>query len=131
MRPHRLTVRTADFQSANRSSILRGVTNNNLFQSYKHVDSEFIRQLKVSICKVTNKMIDESTLSDIERKAADWLANNMELKLKDYFLADLSWANNEQEKHQAFIDFFTKRPGKRVLDILPEDIRNYVLANSL
>jgi hypothetical protein len=108
-----------------------GVTNINLFQSYKHADSEFIRDLKTSICKVTNRMIDESTLSDIERKAADWLAANMELKLKDYFLADLSWANNEQEKHQAFIDFFTKRPGKRVLDILPEDIRNHVLANSL
>ncbi len=26
LRPHRLTVRTAGFQSANRSSILRGVT---------------------------------------------------------------------------------------------------------
>jgi len=76
-------------------------------------------------------MIDESTLSDIERKAADWLAANMELKLKDYFLADLSWSDNEQQKHQAFIDFFTKRPGSRVLDILPEDIRNHVLANSL
>ena len=95
------------------------------------MDSEFIRDIKTSICKVTNRMIDESTLSDIERKAADWLAANMELKLKDYFLADLSWADNEQQKHQAFIDFFTKRPGKRVLDILPEDIKNYVLANSL
>jgi hypothetical protein len=74
---------------------------------------------------------EEMTLSKIELETVDWLIENFELKLKDFFLADLSWADNQEERDQAFVDFFTKRKGKRLLEILPEDIKNYVLARSL
>ena len=106
-----------------------GVTNINLIESY------FI-------------MIESS---DIEQQICDWLTENFEPKLKDHFLADLSWAVDsiessavlkeiwqaEQEfgyantRPQAIANFFTKRIGKRVYDILPEDIKNYVIAHSI
>jgi hypothetical protein len=75
--------------------------------------------------------IMDGKLSEIEIRVVEFLVHNFESKLKDFFLADLSWANNQEERNRAFVDFFTKRKGKRVLDILPEDIRNYILANSL
>jgi hypothetical protein len=78
-----------------------------------------------------HKLFEEMTLSKIELETVDWLIENFELKLKDFFLADLSWADNQEERDQAFVDFFTKRKGKRLLEILPEDIKNYVLAHSL
>jgi hypothetical protein len=85
------------------------------------------------------------TLSELETRICDWLTENFEPKLKDYFLADLSWAVDDdkafeeiQIKHgyatnrkQAVIIFFTKRMGKRVFELLPDDIKNYILANSL
>jgi len=92
---------------------------------------ELVDSLKLASYQTGLKVIEESALSEIERETADWLTNNVENKLKDFFLADLSWANNQEERHQAFIDFFTKRIGKRVLEILPDDIKNYVLANSI
>jgi hypothetical protein len=93
----------------------------------------------------------KSTLSAMEQRICDWLVMNFETKLKDHFLADLSWAVDsvesstvlkeiwqaEQEfgyantRPQAIANFFTKRIGKRVYDILPDDIKNYVIANSL
>lgn len=98
----------------------------NKYGSYAFLDS-----IKLSLYKTGHKVIEESALSDLERETADWLTNNVENKLKDFFLADLSWANNQEERHQAFVDFFTKRMGKRVLEILPDDIKNYVLAHSI
>lgn len=91
----------------------------------------FIDVLKLAAYKTGYKMVDESCLTYNEKRIVDWLVNNQELKLKDFFLADLSWANDEQERQEAFVNFFTKRTGKRVLGILPEDIKNYVLANSV
>jgi hypothetical protein len=95
--------------------------------------------------------MNDSTLSAMEKRICDWLVENFEPKLKDHFLADLSWAvegdislnvikeiwSTEQEygyantRPQAIVNFFTKRIGKRVYDILPDDIKNYILANSL
>jgi hypothetical protein len=75
--------------------------------------------------------IMDGKLSEMEIRVIHFLSANWENKLKDFFLADLSWANNQEERNRAFVDFFTKRKGKRVLDILPEDIKNYILANSL
>jgi hypothetical protein len=91
----------------------------------------FIDILKLAIYKTSNKMVDESWLTENEKRIVDWLVDNQESKLKDFFLADLSWANTEQERQEAFINFFTKRTGKRVIGTLPEDIKNYVLANSV
>lgn len=85
-------------------------------------------------------------MNDIEQRICDWLVLNFEPKLKDHFLADLSWAScrsineikesNGQNTYattrpQAIVNFFTKRMGKRVFEILPDDIKNYILANSL
>lgn len=98
----------------------------NKYGSYAFLDS-----IKLSLYKTGHKVIEESALSDLERETADWLTNNVENKLKDFFLADLSWANNQEERQKAFVDFFTKRTGKRVLEILPDNIKNYVLANSI
>lgn len=87
----------------------------------------------------------------MEKRICDWLVENFETKLKDHFLADLSWAVDsvessavlkeiwqaEQEyghaltRPQAIANFFTKRIGKRVYEILPDDIKNYVIAHSL
>jgi len=75
--------------------------------------------------------IMDGKLSEMEIRVVEFLVHNWENKLKDFFLADLSWANNQEEREQAFINFFTKRMGKRVLEHLPEDIKNYVLANSV
>lgn len=91
----------------------------------------FVDILKLALYKTNDKMIDEFWLSETDKRVVDWLVRNQELKLKDFFLADLSWANDQKERDEAFINFFTKRMGKRVLEILPEDIKNYVLANSL
>lgn len=91
----------------------------------------FIDAVRLAIYKTGHKMLEESALSDIERRTADWLTINFENKLKDFFLADLSWANDQEEREKAFIKFFTQRMGKRVLPLLPEDIKNYVLANSV
>lgn len=94
-------------------------------------------------------MADESygyfgplTLFDIEKRIVDWMDENQELKLKDFFLADLSWigendyvlihsSNRKFTRKDAICDFFTKRMGKRVLELLPDDIKNYVIANRL
>jgi hypothetical protein len=88
----------------------------------------------------------KSTLSAMEQQICDWLVMNFEPKLKDHFLADLSWAvdrsssdiseSNGQNTYvttrpQAISNFFTKRMGKRVFELLPDDIKNYVIANSL
>lgn len=84
-------------------------------------------------------------MSDMEQRICDWLVENFETKLKDHFLADLSWAiegddvlSNLQQANgyattrpQAIVNFFTKRIGKRVYEILPDDIKNYILAHSL
>lgn len=95
--------------------------------------------------------MNDSNLSAMEKRICDWLVENFETKLKDYFLADLSWAVDstlsldvcketwkmEQEyghaltRPQAIANFFTKRIGKRVYEILPDDIKNYVIANSI
>lgn len=91
----------------------------------------FIDAVRLAIYQTGHRVLEESDLSDIERRTADWLVANFENKLKDFFLADLSWANDQQEREKAFINFFTKRMGKRVLALLPEDIKNYVLANSV
>ena len=84
--------------------------------------------------------------SAMEQRICDWLVMNFEPKLKDHFLADLSWASDMTlceirescgqntyvtTRPQAISNFFTKRIGKRVFDILPDDIKNYILANSL
>lgn len=70
-------------------------------------------------------------LSDMEKKIVDWLIDNQEFKLKDFFLADMSWTDTEEEKKEAFRDFFTKRKGKRLLKIVPEHIKNFIIANSI
>lgn len=90
------------------------------------------------------KLTDHSSLSAMEKRICDWLVENFEPKLKDHFLADLSWAVDSVEssaalkeiwqantRPQAIANFFTKRIGKRVYDILPDDIKNYVIANSI
>jgi hypothetical protein len=69
-------------------------------------------------------------MNDIEQRICDWLVINFEPKLKDHFLADLSWAG-DGTRPQAISNFFTKRIGKRVFELLPDDIKNYILANSL
>lgn len=97
----------------------------------KYGSYAFLDSVKLSLYKTGHKVIEESSLSDIESKTADWLVANFENKLKDFFLADLSWTNNKQERDQAFVDFFTKRMGKRVFDLLPDEIKNHVLAHSL
>lgn len=97
----------------------------------KYGNDCFIDSVRLAIYKTGYRMIQESELSDLERKVVEWLERNLENKLKDFFLADLSWAENQQERDLAFINFFTKRMGKRVLEIMPEDIKNYVLANSI
>jgi hypothetical protein len=88
--------------------------------------------------------MDES-LTELETRICDFLVANLEPKLKDYFLADLSWAvegdkslddlhekfGYASNRKQAIINFFTKRMGKRVFELLPDDIKNYILANSL
>jgi hypothetical protein len=91
--------------------------------------------------------MDES-LTELETRICDFLVANLEPKLKDYFLADLSWAVDGDKtllavadlheklgyasnRKQAIINFFTKRMGKRVFELLPDDIKNYILANSL
>lgn len=91
----------------------------------------FVDSLKLAAYKTGQKVIKDSDLSDMERRVVEWFDNNLEYKLKDFFLADLSWPADPQDRHQDFIDFFTKRTGKRVLSLLPEDIKNYVLANSI
>lgn len=95
----------------------------------KYGELALVDSIKLAIYK-TN-MRSEPSLNDMEIKVVDWLVANFEPKLKDFFLADLSWCNSQQEREQAFVDFFTKRMGKRVLEQLPEDIKNYVLAHSI
>lgn len=106
----------------------------------KYGELALIDSVKLSLYKTGHNVIEESSLSEIERKTVDWLVANFEPKLKDFFLADLSWCNSQrrdeqalvqQEREQAFVDFFTKRMGRRVLEQLPEDIKNYVLAHSI
>lgn len=89
--------------------------------------------------------MNDSNLSAMEKRICDWLVENFETKLKDHFLADLSWAiegddvlsNIRQSegyattRPKAIVNFFTKRIGKRVYEILPDDIKNYILAHSL
>lgn len=75
-------------------------------------------------------MINFSTLSDVELKVVDWLEANNQLRLKDFFLADLSWADNKQERTKAFVDFFIDRMGKQIFDIMPDDLKDYVMANN-
>ena len=89
--------------------------------------------------------MNESNLSAMEQRICDWLVENFETKLKDHFLADLSWAvegdktladiqkkfGYATKRSQAIVNFFTKRIGKRVYEILPDDIKNYVIAHSL
>jgi hypothetical protein len=74
-------------------------------------------------------------LNKIEQSVVDFLIKNEEGKLKEIFLADLSWAEGENDyeksRTKVLIDFFTVRSGKRVFEILPDSIKNYVLANSL
>lgn len=65
-------------------------------------------------------------LSDIENKVIDYLVENQEDKLIDFFLADLKWASNSKEREQAFADFFIKRSGKRIFLDAPEDIKKHV-----
>jgi len=72
-------------------------------------------------------MYELSTLSEVETKVVSWLEANNQLRLKDFFLADLSWANNQQERTKAFVDFFLNRMGKQIFDIIPNDLRNYIL----
>lgn len=92
-------------------------------------------QSVASVASIVDVMRSNLTNSrqnqEMEIRVVEFLVHNWESKLKDFFLADLSWTNNQEERNRAFVDFFTKRKGKRVLDILPEDIRNYILANSL
>lgn len=94
----------------------------------KYGELALIDSIKLAAYKSRN---EEPSLSEIDIKTVDWLVANFEPKLKDFFLADLSWCNSQQEREQVFVDFFTKRMGKRVLEQLPEDIKNYVLANSI
>ena len=104
---------------------------NNFIIKYGY--STLVDAVKLALYKTGSapNMTEESTLSEIERKTVDWLNINFENKLKDFFLADLSWANNQQERDQAFADYFTKRVGKRIFHLLPDDIKNHVLAKSL
>lgn len=79
-------------------------------------------------------------MKNIKERVCDWLVENQEAKLKEYFLADLSWADQEdvnlKEKMNSngyattlpmvVVNFFTKRTGKRVFEILPKDIKEYI-----
>lgn len=90
-----------------------------------------------------NIKMNQMILNTIENQICDWLIENCEPRLKDFFLADLSWAttNNKeleeiQKTHgyatnrvQAVVDFFTTRKGKIVYNDLPEDIKNYISSN--
>lgn len=81
------------------------------------------------------------TMRDIDKKICDWLVENQEQKLKESFVSDLSWiVNNDKElmnaqiangyaknEDEVVVNFFTKRAGKRVFDILPKDIREYII----
>lgn len=104
-----------------------------------------IELTREALSLVTAPEMDMSNLSTIEKQICDWLVENDEDKLKQFFLADLSWAiegdkalQTIQEIHgyatnrtKAIVNFFTKRFGKRVYDNLPDDIKNYILANRL
>lgn len=90
--------------------------------------------------------IDDNYLSDTEKNMVDricsWLIEINESRLKDHFIADLSWAvegdktladiqkkfGYATKRSQAIVNFFTKRMGVSVFDKVPEDIKNYVLA---
>lgn len=77
---------------------------------------------------------------DIKEQICDWLVTNQEQKLKEYFLSDLSWiVSDDKELMQAqiingyakntdevIVNFFTKRSGKRVFEILPKNIQEYI-----
>lgn len=81
-------------------------------------------------------------MNPIENQICDWLVENNP-KLKDFFLADLSWAitndkalEDIQKAHgyavdrvQAVVDFFTTRKGKIVYNDLPENIKFYISSN--
>ena len=84
-------------------------------------------------------------MMNIKERVCDWLLENRESKLKEYFLADLSWLDQtdvhltEKMNNNGYattlpmvvVNFFTKRTGKRVFEILPKDIRNNIDKNNL
>lgn len=76
-------------------------------------------------------MVYSASLSHIEHDVVSWLENNNHLRLKDFFLADLSWADTDQQRTKAFVDFFTTRMGTKVFDLVPQTIRDYVLQRRL
>lgn len=93
---------------------------------------EFIDSLKLGL--YLSGTTDQCVLSDFENKIVDYLIS-IDSKLKDHFLADLSWANLDPNKletrNKVITKFFTQRKGKELLNKLPEDIKNFVIANSL
>jgi len=70
-------------------------------------------------------------LTDLELEIVAFLDEHHDGKAKDHLLGDLSWADYVQSKEQIISDFFTKRGGKIYLDLLPEHLKNKILAYSL
>jgi hypothetical protein len=79
---------------------------------------------------------------EIESKICDFLLKNHETKLKEFFLADLSWVIEDKDlksklesggyatnRKEVIIKFFKERFGKRVYNILPQDIKDYINSN--
>jgi len=76
---------------------------------------------------------------EIEKKIHDFFTKNHELKLKEFFLADINWIIEDEDlksklksggyatnRKEAIIKFFKERFGKRVYSILPKDIKDYI-----
>jgi hypothetical protein len=87
--------------------------------------------------------MNEFNISEIEKRIINFLEENKELKLKEFFVSDLSWIEVDPDiketmaahgyaknKVQAIVDFFTKRFGKRLLNILPKDIKEFIVNHS-
>lgn len=84
--------------------------------------------------------MNESNINEIENLIIKFLEENKELKLKEFFLSDLSWVEVDSDlkevmaaegyaknKTQAIVDFFTKRFGKRLFHILPKNIKQFII----
>lgn len=72
------------------------------------------------------------TIFSFESKVISWLRDN---SWRRYFNLERSLSQlkvyGQKERDKIIIDFFNKSEGKDILDLLPEDIRNYILAHSL
>jgi hypothetical protein len=73
------------------------------------------------------------TIFSFESKIISWLRNNCWRRCFDLerSLSQLKVYGQQKERDKIIIDFFNKSEGKDILDLLPEDIKNYILAHSL